>query len=77
LSLVGHDLVEPVEQFPEGQGRDDVTVTPVALFRDEAPGSVLGVDAPLRVIFDEPLLPDDLIKWQSHDSFPCLTRADP
>jgi hypothetical protein len=42
LSLAGHDLVEPVEQFPEGQGRDDVTVTPVALFRDEAPGSVLG-----------------------------------
>ena len=29
------------------------------------------------MILDEPLLPDDLIKRQTHDSFPCPTRSDP
>jgi hypothetical protein len=37
----------------------------------------LGVDRPLGVIVDEVLLPDDLIKRQTHDSFPCPTRGDP
>jgi uncharacterized protein YceK len=79
-SLAGHDLIEPVQQFPERQRSDDVTVTCASLFRDEAPCSVLGVDRPLGVVFDEALLPDDLIKRQTHDSFPCLdpwTREGP
>ena len=54
-----------------------MAVLAVAFFGDEAPGPVLGVDRPLGVILDEVLLPDDLIKRQTHDSFPCLTRADP
>jgi hypothetical protein len=29
------------------------------------------------VVFDEALLPDDLIKRQTHHSFPCPTRSDP
>ncbi len=63
-SAAGHDFFEPVQQFPEGQGRDDVAVLPIAFFGDEAAGSILGVDGPLGVIVDEALLADDLIKRQ-------------
>ncbi len=38
-SAAGHDLFEPVQQFPEGQRRDDVAVLAVAFFGDEAAGS--------------------------------------
>ena len=63
-SAAGHDLFEPVQQLPEGQGGDDMAVLAIAFFRDETPGPVLGVDRPLRVIVDEALLADDLIKRQ-------------
>ena len=63
--------------LPQGQRGHDVAVPAVALFRDEAAASVLGVDGPLGVILGEALLPDDLIKRQTHDSFPCPTRNDP
>ena len=46
-----------------------MAVPAVAFFCDEAPGPVLGVDRPLRMILDEALLPDDLIKRQTHYSF--------
>ena len=70
-------LIEPVQQLPERQRRDDVAVLAVALFGDETAGSVLGVDGPFGVVLDEALLPDDLIKRQTHDSFPYPTRKDP
>jgi len=76
-SLGGHDFFQPVQQLPQRQGRHDVAALAVAFFRDETPGPVLGVDRPLGVIVNEVLLPDDLIKWQTHDRFPCPTRSDP
>ena len=51
-----------------------MAVLAVAFLGDEAAGSVLGVDGSLGVIVDEVLLPDDLIKRQTHDSFPYPTR---
>jgi hypothetical protein len=35
------------------------------------------MDRPLRMVLDEALLPDDLIKRQTHHSFPYPTRNDP
>jgi hypothetical protein len=63
-SLGRHYLIEPVEQFPERQGRNDVAVTVVALLCDEARGPVLAVDGPFGMLADEALLPDDLINRQ-------------
>jgi uncharacterized protein YceK len=63
-SLGRHDLIEPVEQFPERQGRNNVAVPAVALLCDEARGPVLAVDGPFGMLADEVLLPDDLINRQ-------------
>jgi hypothetical protein len=73
----GDYFFQPVQQFPQRQGGHDVTVAGVSFFGNEASGPVLRVDGPPGVVLDKALLPDDLIKRQTHRSFPCLTRIDP
>ena len=75
-SLAGLDFIEPVQQSLQGVARDDVARGPVVFLGGET-RPVLGVNGPLGVIVDEALVPDDLIKRQTHDRFPCPTRSDP
>ena len=72
-SPAGDHLIEPVQQFVQGQRCDEMAVRAVGLFGDETASPVLGVNGPLGVSPDEPLFPEHLIKRQCYRCFPYPT----